>query len=278
MPQLALTLDADGPRRRARRGSLLRIRRRWPSRYTDAARRPHPRARAGRVPPVAALACCRRCFRSTTSPQELVAGLAHVLRIEPSRFTLETLADRVWEREWLRDFHAMCFGARLWVAPHHAHVAHRRRGRRAPRSGARVRHRHARRRRRCAWPGSTNTSRDGRRRHRLRLRLGRARGRRGQARARARRTPTTSIRRRCIATRDNAAANGVEAAVRVVDDARRSCPAARTCCWPTSSAARCASSRRDLPRCSGRAARIVLAGMLDRAGRRSDRAAHAPLV
>jgi ribosomal protein L11 methyltransferase len=35
---------------------------------------------------------------------------------------VQTLADRVWEREWLRDFHPMCFGRRLWVAPHHSHV------------------------------------------------------------------------------------------------------------------------------------------------------------
>ena len=28
----------------------------------------------------------------------------------------------MWEREWLRDFHPMCFGRRLWVAPHHSHV------------------------------------------------------------------------------------------------------------------------------------------------------------
>jgi ribosomal protein L11 methyltransferase len=61
-------------------------------------------------------------FSFDTSPQELVAGLSHVLRVEPSRLTVETLADRVWEREWLRDFHPMCFGRRLWVAPHHAHV------------------------------------------------------------------------------------------------------------------------------------------------------------
>jgi ribosomal protein L11 methyltransferase len=61
-------------------------------------------------------------FPFDTSPEELIAGLSQVLRIEPARFTLETLADRVWEREWLRDFHPMCFGQRLWVAPHHAHV------------------------------------------------------------------------------------------------------------------------------------------------------------
>jgi ribosomal protein L11 methyltransferase len=44
------------------------------------------------------------------------------LRIEPERIAVETLVDKVWEREWLRDFHPMCFGQRLWVAPHHSHV------------------------------------------------------------------------------------------------------------------------------------------------------------
>ena len=54
--------------------------------------------------------------------QDIVAGLSHVLRVEPGRIAVETLADKVWEREWLRDFHPMCFGRRLWVAPHHSHV------------------------------------------------------------------------------------------------------------------------------------------------------------
>ena len=61
-------------------------------------------------------------FPFETSPEELVSGLSHVLRVEPARLSVETLADKVWEREWLRDFHPMCFGKRLWVAPHHAHV------------------------------------------------------------------------------------------------------------------------------------------------------------
>jgi ribosomal protein L11 methyltransferase len=61
-------------------------------------------------------------FPYDCKPQEIVAGLAHVLRVEPDRIQVETLADRVWEREWLRDFHPMCFGRRLWVAPHHSHV------------------------------------------------------------------------------------------------------------------------------------------------------------
>jgi ribosomal protein L11 methyltransferase len=61
-------------------------------------------------------------FPFDCKPQEIVAGLAHVMRIEPEKIAVETLADKVWEREWLRDFHPMCFGRRLWVAPHHSHV------------------------------------------------------------------------------------------------------------------------------------------------------------
>ena len=33
--------------------------------------------------------------------------------------SVECVADRVWEREWLREFHAMRFGERLWVVPTH---------------------------------------------------------------------------------------------------------------------------------------------------------------
>jgi ribosomal protein L11 methyltransferase len=61
-------------------------------------------------------------FPFDCKPQEIAAGLAHVLRIDSARIAIETLADKVWEREWLRDFHPMCFGRRLWVAPHHSHV------------------------------------------------------------------------------------------------------------------------------------------------------------
>jgi ribosomal protein L11 methyltransferase len=61
-------------------------------------------------------------FPFDCKPQDIVMGLAHVLRIDAARIAIETLADKVWEREWLRDFHPMCFGRRLWVAPHHSHV------------------------------------------------------------------------------------------------------------------------------------------------------------
>jgi ribosomal protein L11 methyltransferase len=34
-----------------------------------------------------------------------------------SRISFETLADRAWEREWLKDFKPMRFGQRLWICP-----------------------------------------------------------------------------------------------------------------------------------------------------------------
>jgi len=44
------------------------------------------------------------------------------IAIDPGRLQVREVADRAWEREWLRDFHAMRFGRRLWVCPHHEQV------------------------------------------------------------------------------------------------------------------------------------------------------------
>jgi ribosomal protein L11 methyltransferase len=57
-------------------------------------------------------------------PRATVAtALAATLGIDVSRIERRVLADRPWEREWLKDFHAMRFGRRLWVCPHHEHVS-----------------------------------------------------------------------------------------------------------------------------------------------------------
>jgi len=48
--------------------------------------------------------------------------LAALLEIDPAAIHSANIADRVWEREWLRDFKAMRFGRRLWVCPHHERV------------------------------------------------------------------------------------------------------------------------------------------------------------
>jgi ribosomal protein L11 methyltransferase len=49
---------------------------------------------------------------------EVLADLRSSLAIDQlPDHRLETLADRDWEREWLRDFRPMRFGRRLWICP-----------------------------------------------------------------------------------------------------------------------------------------------------------------
>ena len=120
MPQLALTLTLDGLDAERVEESCFEFGALAVS-YTDQRDDPilEPAPGEFRLWPHSRL---QALFPFETSPEELVASLSHVLRVEPERLMLETLADKVWEREWLRDFHPMCFGKRLWVAPHHAHV------------------------------------------------------------------------------------------------------------------------------------------------------------
>jgi ribosomal protein L11 methyltransferase len=61
-------------------------------------------------------------FPGQSSASALGAELAAALGLPASAFQAHALADRAWEREWLRDFHAMRFGERLWVCPHHETV------------------------------------------------------------------------------------------------------------------------------------------------------------
>ena len=120
MPQLALTLTLDGLDAERVEEACFEFGALAVS-YTDQRDDPilEPAPGEFRLWPHSRL---QALFPFETSPEELVAGLSHVLRVEPARLGVETLADKVWEREWLRDFHPMCFGKRLWVAPHHANV------------------------------------------------------------------------------------------------------------------------------------------------------------
>ena len=61
-------------------------------------------------------------FLERGEPGALAGALAAALALPPERFTAEVLPDRPWEREWLKDFHAMRFGERLWVCPRHERV------------------------------------------------------------------------------------------------------------------------------------------------------------
>ncbi len=120
MPQLALTVDLDGLDAELVEEACFDFGAHAVS-YTDLRDDPilEPAPGEFRLWPHSRL---QALFPFDCKPEEVVSGLAHVLRIEPARIEVQTLADRVWEREWLRDFHPMCFGRRLWVAPHHSHV------------------------------------------------------------------------------------------------------------------------------------------------------------
>lgn len=56
-------------------------------------------------------------FAADASQDELVTALlrSHLNPMPPHYF--EHIADRLWEREWLKDFRAMRFGEKLWVCP-----------------------------------------------------------------------------------------------------------------------------------------------------------------
>ncbi len=69
-----------------------------------------------------------RCLFAESTPAglETVAlreALAARLALDVSRIEVRSIADRVWEREWLRDFHALRFGRRLWICPRHERVS-----------------------------------------------------------------------------------------------------------------------------------------------------------
>ncbi len=67
----------------------------------------------------------RRCLPATPTAAALSARLAGALEFEPDRVDQQLLGARAWEREWLRDFHALRFGSRLWICPRHEQVTER---------------------------------------------------------------------------------------------------------------------------------------------------------
>ena len=58
-------------------------------------------------------------FTASSEPQRLARALSGALGIGVELIRAQQIADRMWEREWLKDFHAMRFGRRLWVGPQH---------------------------------------------------------------------------------------------------------------------------------------------------------------
>ena len=61
-------------------------------------------------------------FDASAADITLIPKLAEALDLPTAQLQARAVEDRVWEREWLRDFHAMRFGRRLWVSPRHESV------------------------------------------------------------------------------------------------------------------------------------------------------------
>ena len=61
-------------------------------------------------------------FPGTGDAQELVLRLGARLALAPHLIDAVGVADRAWEREWLKHFHAVRFGTRLWVCARHEEV------------------------------------------------------------------------------------------------------------------------------------------------------------
>ena len=188
---LALSFELRGPRPAARRGRLPDLRR-LRGHLQRRARRCGARAGRRRGAAVArdatAGAVCRRCGRRPTQRRAWPArSSSNADRIEP-----QLLGARAWEREWLRDFHALRFGSPVVDLPAPRAGERARRGRRDARSGARLRHRHASLAPRCAWSGSTPHVTPAHDAHRLRLGLRNT----GHRRRAARRRPRGRLRHR----------------------------------------------------------------------------------
>ncbi len=56
-------------------------------------------------------------FAESAEARVIAATLTAILALPDDAIHVEQIADRVWEREWLRDFRPMRFGQRLWVCP-----------------------------------------------------------------------------------------------------------------------------------------------------------------
>jgi len=61
-------------------------------------------------------------FSADTDPVRAIATLSSRLGTGAAAISQRLIPDKLWEREWLKDFHAMRFGEHLWVCPHHEPV------------------------------------------------------------------------------------------------------------------------------------------------------------
>ncbi len=120
MPQIALTLDLDGLDAEAveaacfAAGALAVT-------YSDQRDDPvlEPAPGEVRLWPATRL---QALFEADALPPTQLVFLAADIGCDVGRLQVRAVEDKVWEREWLRDFKPMRFGERLWIQPSHGVV------------------------------------------------------------------------------------------------------------------------------------------------------------
>jgi|TARA_B110000902_G_scaffold267258_1_gene359601 ribosomal protein L11 methyltransferase len=56
-------------------------------------------------------------FEAETDITSVIAALKPALGFDLPKHKVEILEDKDWVREWMKDYHAICFGQRLWICP-----------------------------------------------------------------------------------------------------------------------------------------------------------------
>jgi ribosomal protein L11 methyltransferase len=64
-----------------------------------------------------------QCLFPEQDEEVLRRALGCALALDPAHIASRRVPEQLWERAWLKDFHALRFGRRLWVCPHHETVA-----------------------------------------------------------------------------------------------------------------------------------------------------------
>ena len=111
--QLAIDLGATDPGRAEAACFALGA---WSVSLADAADHPLLEPPPGETP-MWPVTCARALFPPAADAAMLAATLMAVLALPAAAIRIETVEDRVWEREWLKDFRPMRFGRRLWICP-----------------------------------------------------------------------------------------------------------------------------------------------------------------
>jgi ribosomal protein L11 methyltransferase len=120
VPQLALSLDLDGLDAEAVEAAFMEAGALSVT-YTDRRDDPilEPAPGEFRLWPASRL---QALFDPACVDPAMIQSLCAALGIAAERITAEQIADRAWEREWLKDFRPQRYGERLWVCPTHERV------------------------------------------------------------------------------------------------------------------------------------------------------------